>query len=281
MRDGRPSITATWVAAWRAIGGGSARAVVRDDVAEHLVPAPYASILRVARDNPQATRQLNRFVDVVSGGRTRHLALRTRAIDDGVTAAIERGAEQLVLVGAGLDARAFRLPALREVTVFEVDHPSTQGWKKQRVGALTPLARELRFVATDFERDSLRERLAAAGHDATRPTVFIWEGVSMYLTSPAIDRLLHGLRECAAPESTLLATYFEPQPSKLAGALSVVLRGISEPVRSRFSAAEFETRLSPHAFEVELDEGDPEWSRRYLAVHQPWSLERLVTARRR
>ncbi|MBI2395136.1 MAG: class I SAM-dependent methyltransferase [Deltaproteobacteria bacterium] len=281
MREGRPSTTAAWVAAWRGISGRAARPVVHDPIAEHLVPGGYASILRLAGRYPGVMAQVHRFADAVSLGRSRHLALRTRAIDDGTHAAIEGGARQLVIVGAGLDARAWRLPSLRDTVVWEVDHPSTQAWKRARVAELPPIARDVRFVASDFERDDMRERLAAAGHDPTAPTVFVWEGVTMYLSSAAIDLVLRGLHVCAAAGSTLLATYFEPRSSPLARTLSMVLRGVSEPVRSRFSPDEIAGQLDRHAFEVIEDAGDPEWSRRYLSIAQPWSLERLVTARRR
>lgn len=281
MREGRPSTTAAWVAAWRGISGRAARPVVHDPIAEHLVPGGYASILRLADRHPTAMARVHRLADAVTLGRSRHLALRTRAIDDATHAAIERGARQLVIVGAGLDARAWRLSSLRDTVVWEIDHPSTQAWKRARVTGLPPLARDVRFIASDFERDDLRERLAAAGHDPGAPTVFVWEGVTMYLSKAAIEQVLRGLHVSSSAGSTLLATYFEPRGSPFARALSIVLRGVSEPVRSRFSPDEIAGRLDRHAFEVVEDAGDPEWSRRYLAIEQPWSLERLVTARRR
>lgn len=281
MKDGRPSTTAAWVAAWRGIAAQAPRPIVDDAIAERLVPSAYAAILRAARNNPGAMANVHRFADAVSGGRSRHLALRTRAIDDATATAVDDGATQLVIVGAGLDARAWRLSALRDVVVWEVDHPSTQAWKRARVAELSPIARDVRFVETDFERDDLRDRLSAAGHDPQKKTVFVWEGVTMYLSDAAVDLVLRGLHASAAASSTLLATYFEPRPSPLARALSAVLRGVSEPVRSRFSPDQIATRLASHAFDVVEDAGDPEWSRRYLSLHQPWSLERLVTARRR
>lgn len=281
MREGRPSTTAAWVAAWRGIAGGARPSLVHDDIAERLVPRTYGAILRVARRYPSATEALHKIADTISRGRSWHLALRTRAIDDATTRAVEEGATQLVIVGAGLDARAFRLPVLSNVTVWEVDHPATQSWKRGRVEGLQPVAREVRFVSTDFERDDLRERLGAAGHDPSKRTIFLWEGVIMYLSDAANDQVLRGLRASSAQGSTLLATYFEPESSPFARALSAVLRGVSEPVKSRFSPSDIAARMAAHAFDVVEDAGDPEWSPRYLGVEQPWSLERLVTAIRR
>jgi len=281
MREGRPSTTAAWVAAWRGIASGARPALVADDVAEHLVPEGYGAILRLARRHPDATATVHRIADAVSRGRSRHLALRTRAIDDATERAIADGARQVVIVGAGLDARAFRLDVLHDAVVYEVDHPSTQAWKRARVAELPPVARDVRFVESDFERDDLRERLGAAGHDPAQRSVFIWEGVTMYLSGAAVEQVLRGLRASSAKGSTVLATYFEPQTSPFARALSAVLKGVSEPVLSRFSPADIASLFGRYELNVVDDAGDPEWSGKYLGIHQPWSLERLITAVRR
>ena len=115
------------------------------------------------------------------------MVARTVAIDDAVRAAT---APQVVILGAGLDGRAWRMPELRDVTVFEVDHPDSQRVKRARVSALEPVARDIRFVPVDFTRDRLDDALAAAGHDATRATTWIWEGVVMYLELSDIDATL-------------------------------------------------------------------------------------------
>ena len=109
---------------------------------------------------------------------------RTVAIDEAVRAA---ASPQVVILGAGLDGRAWRMQELRDVTVFEVDHPDSQRVKRARVSALQQVARDVRFVPVDFTRDRLDDALAAAGHDATRPTTWIWEGVVMYLELADIE----------------------------------------------------------------------------------------------
>ncbi len=280
MREGRPSTTATWVAAWRALATYAPRPIAEDRIAEHLVPAPYAQIVGAARRHPRAVGLVHAFADAISLGRTRHLALRTRAIDEAVNQAMADGVKQVVLVGAGLCARAYRLASLRDATVFEVDHPSTQAYKRARAEALTPVAREVRHVTMDFERDDLESNLTAAGHDRDARSVFVCEGVTMYLTMLAIEETFRGVSAAAAPGSTFVVTYFERVGSPFARTLSALLRGVSEPVMSAFSAAEIAHRLSVHQFGVMSDEGDPEWSPRWVGVEQPWSLERLVTARR-
>ncbi|MGZ3449517.1 MAG: class I SAM-dependent methyltransferase [Polyangiales bacterium] len=281
MKEGRPSTTAAWVAAWRGINGLARPAIVSDPIAERLVPRAYGAILGAARRAPAATAAVHRFADAVSGGRSRHLAFRTRAIDEAISRAVDQGTRQLVLVGAGLDARAFRLSTLSSSTVFEVDHPATQTYKRAKVDRLAPLAREVRYVSTDFERDDLAELLAKVGFEAARPAIFLWEGVTMYLSFEAVERVLTSISRLGARGSTLLATYFEPRTSPFAAALKAALRGVSEPVRATFTPASIAKALDAHGFEVTADEGDPEWSPRYVGISQSWSLERLVIASRR
>src|SRR5213075_1945870 len=90
------------------------------------------------------------------------MAARTMAIDEAVKGA---ASPQVVILGAGLDGRAWRMQELRGAVVFEVDHPDSQSDKRGRVGGLTQTAREVSFVPVDFERDRLDEALAKSGHD--------------------------------------------------------------------------------------------------------------------
>jgi len=111
------------------------------------------------------------------------MAARTVEIDEAIVAA---GASQLVILGAGLDGRAWRLPALEKVSVFEVDHPDSQREKRARAAKLEPVSCDIRFVPVDFERDALADALRNAGCDLRQPVFFSWLGVTLYLTEPAI-----------------------------------------------------------------------------------------------
>src|SRR5580693_6361376 len=155
MRKGTASRTAMWVAAMRGLAELDDPALVHDALAADLLPLRYASVLRVARRVPGASRTVLRALAIASGNLSRHLAFRTRAIDDVVSAEARSGTEQLVLLGAGFDARAWRLSALEGVTVFEVDHPDTQASKRAGIGERRALARELRWVPVDFAEESL------------------------------------------------------------------------------------------------------------------------------
>jgi O-methyltransferase involved in polyketide biosynthesis len=113
--------------------------------------------------------------------------VRTRLIDTMVQEALNDGAAQLVLLGAGYDSRAYRLPLAREVTVFEVDHPATQRAKRARLGVSGTSVAHVRFVGVDFELENIADRLADAGFDERARSILVWEGVISYLSESAVD----------------------------------------------------------------------------------------------
>lgn len=116
---------------------------------------------------------------------------RCRYMDDVLQDCLRAGLEQLVLLGAGLDSRAFRFEKLKTgVKVFEVDHPATQSIKKEKVKALFgELPQHVTYVPIDFNEDSLNN-LFDFGYSQKMKTLFIWEGVSMYLKPAAVDQTL-------------------------------------------------------------------------------------------
>jgi methyltransferase (TIGR00027 family) len=284
MRAGRGSRTAVWVSAWRGLGGFQRPLVSHDPVAKRLVPVPYRWLLEAAERAPQLTGAALALADTASLGLTFHLPFRTRAIDEAIDQEVTRSvapATQLVLLGAGLDARAYRLPSLAETTVFEIDHPATQAEKRLRTERLEPLARRVVHVAVDFTRHALGERLADAGHDRARPSVVVWEGVTMYLERPAIETTLRALREACAPGSCLLVTYYDAHRSPMRELAHPLFRLVGEPLVTRFSPVAIGALLAEHGFAVESDEGDEEWSARFLGRRAKLPMtERLVRARR-
>jgi methyltransferase (TIGR00027 family) len=249
MREGVPSFTAMIVAGARAAAGV-------DACAERLVPPPFGTAFAALRRS--------RVARVLSLGLVDHLALRTRAIDDTIVAV---SAPQLVVLGAGLDARAHRMSALSGTVVFEIDHPATQAFKRERARALPRAAREIRYVGVDFERDDLGERLGASGHDATRPTTWIWEGVTPYLTEDAIDATLGVIRARTAEGSALVMTYGTPDlgtvPRVLRPLVPPAFRLLGENLRGLMTTARAHALVRAHGFEVTADEGIDELARRY------------------
>jgi methyltransferase (TIGR00027 family) len=139
---------------------------------------------------------------------------------------------QYVVLGAGLDTFAYRNP-YRSVglRVFEVDHPSTQGWKRDCL-TLTgiELPNELTFAPVDFEHDTLAEGLESAGFDLAAPACFSWLGVTVYLTEAAVFdtlRFVAGLAE----GSSVVFDYRVPQEQ-----LNPVERIINEQIMERIAA---------------------------------------------
>lgn len=279
MRKGSASRTAMWVATFRGLADLDDPAIMSDPFARDLLPLGYRSIVRAAERSPRASRVVLRGLARATKNLSRHLAMRTRAIDDVVASEALAGTTQLVLLGAGFDARAYRLDALRDSIVFEIDHPDTQADKRAGIGSRAPRAREVRSAPIDFAKDTLDDVLARAGHDASKRTTFVWEGVTMYLASDAIDSTLDAVARVSAPSSVLATTYHDRAFAIESAPLDVLVRVVGEPFRTRMAPSEMRARLTSRGFAVESDEGGDDWSERYLREAGYGSTERLVVAR--
>jgi methyltransferase (TIGR00027 family) len=263
-----PSLTATVVAAIRALYAEMPEPyrVAPDEAASALVPRAFAWPARVARRGGASAAALHVGLGGASLGLTYHVALRTHAIDSALREAVGRGTRQVVLLGAGLDNRAARLGDLAGVRVFEVDHPSTQRYKAQRLRAAgwsQPAG--VVEVAIDFERDRLDEALLARGLSERTPTFWIWEGVTVYLTPDAIEATLESVRKCSAPESRIALTYTRPSAiggRSLWGVATSIARLIGEPVRGALTREELTRSLGRAGFSILSDETVFDWAER-------------------
>ena len=248
-------------------GGPTGRVGASDPLALDLVPKhiarPLAALARAAAGRAGAHRAMGRL----SLGLYDNVVLRTQRIDELLEGACARGARQVVLLGAGLDARAYRLAGLADAIVFEVDHPATQTAKRRRLAGRAPAAREVRFVAVDFERERLPAALAGAGFDPAGPSAWVWEGVTMYLSEAARRATLDAVSELGAPASELLVTYMRPDdvrgPVRRAACAAAALVG--EPIRGLVGAEAFGAELGERGWRVLEDEGAEGWARRYWA----------------
>jgi len=157
-----------------------------------------------AQGDPDAQRRLCEGMAPLRRSRAGILP-RTRFFDGQVLAAISAGVPQVVICGAGYDDRAlrFRSPGVR---FFELDHPATQADKARRLRDMGADLRGVALAPADFRDDDAAAVLAAAGHDASRPTLFLCEGLLVYLDRAVILRLLAGLRSRAAERSWLAAS---------------------------------------------------------------------------
>lgn len=285
MRDDLPSVTAMIVALARGLSGaGQGRS--RDPFARELLPQPLRGSLDLARRASDRRPRVERALSFATFDMLAHASLRTGEIDAAVEAAVRSGVHQVVIVGAGLDARAYRLPALADATVYEIDHPATQGLKRRRTRDLRPLPERLVHVAVDFAHDSLDDALARAGHDPHRPTLFLWEGVTMYLPRPAVRATLDVLRERGAPGSVIIVSYCETRfatiPRALEPGVKQLFALVGEPLLGLVDRAAMHGLLGEFGYRVERDTWSRDWQTATSYGERPRTRlhERVAVARR-
>jgi methyltransferase (TIGR00027 family) len=224
-----------------------------DPFAADFLGARRKWLYRIARGG-LGRRFVERLLDSAAPGARAAGIARTKWIDDEVTAALAQ-ARQLVLLGAGFDTRAFRLPAAALATTFELDHPETSRAKQAALNRKGPLPDRVRFISLDFNRQSVADVLAQAGFDKTQPACFVWEGVTNYLTAEAIDTVLRQVQQ-AAPGSILLFTYIDravlDHPERFFGAAKLMARleSYGEPWTFGYCPDELSKYLAARGFHL-------------------------------
>jgi methyltransferase (TIGR00027 family) len=196
---------------------------------------------------------------------------RTRFIDDALSVALENHFEQIVLLGAGFDCRALRLPRIEGARVFEVDQPATLERKVERLRDHRSTGSESHVVrvALDFKRDELGRALIKAGFRADRPSFYIWEGVTNYLSAEAVDEVLHFVAHESAPKSRILFTYVHSGvldgSVRFAGwdRLSLTLSKVGEPWSFGIHPDRIATFLAERGLRLIEDLGAADYRARY------------------
>ncbi|HXE34759.1 MAG TPA: SAM-dependent methyltransferase [Verrucomicrobiae bacterium] len=259
MQSGQPSRTAWAAAAHRAAHQVLEKGrIFSDPLAVPILGQDAESVAREAEARPS------------SGAMRLFIAARTRFAEDSLTAAVRQGAHQLVVLGAGLDTYAYRSPFGDRLEIFEVDHPATQAWKRERLAdAAIPIPPSLTFAPIDFEHQTLPEGLAAAGFDPAQHTFFTWLGVVPYLTEEAIWSTLafiaslsggaHVVFDYSDPPHTLsreARTYHDRRASRV--------EAIGESWVSYFEADKLKEKLLSFGFTEVEDLGPPQIAARYI-----------------
>jgi methyltransferase (TIGR00027 family) len=273
--EDRSSRSAEHVALFRALENTRrGRRLFDDPYAVRFLPGRYRLVAALARVPPLG-RQVERYIDGRwPAGPRASAVVRTRLIDDLVGAALADGADQVVLLGAGYDSRAYRMPALAGVPVFEVDHPATQATKRR----LVPAGERVRFVPVDLVREDLAPALVGAGFAARERTVVVWEGVTNYLTGPAVDGTLRQLAGLTASGSRIVFTYVDRGALDGTGGYTgveewrAVLRRHGEPWTFGFDPAELPGYLAERGLLLTLDLSAQDLAVRYLGPlgrHEP------------
>jgi methyltransferase (TIGR00027 family) len=265
MQTGQPSRTALGAAALRAahqVLDGAA--IFTDPLALRILGGDAQVLLRDASDT--AKQRLRWFI-----------AIRTRIAEDALALAVRRGAAQLVVLGAGLDTYAYRTPP-SDLRIFEVDHPATQAWKRERLAqAAIALPQALRFVPLDFEHETLGDGLGAAGFDPAQQTFFTWLGVVPYLTEPAVFATL-GYIAGLPGGAHVVFDYVNPTasiaeaPSRAAHeALAARVAALGETLQCRFDTEELHARLAKLGFRDIEDLGPGQIAERFFPSRVPSS----------
>lgn len=211
VEPGLPSKTAVYVAAARAVGSKDPDPRLRNPdylAIKFLGPReravlPELQLDALDLDFESAIKPLGPFIVQV-------MTYRTKRFDAALLDALQNGATQVVVLGAGFDSRAYRFQSqLRNVRVMEVDQGPTQAYKQRRLGEiLDAIPSNVSFVPMDFTKDDLLEKLSKAGYSEQENTVFLWEGVTYYLPESAVKDILHFVRDHSAAGSRIVFDYF-------------------------------------------------------------------------
>ena len=207
MKGEKPSWTAALGAALRAAEwmAPEDKRVCHDPFAKDFLGPVFGAIAR----SRLLTRIAIWFSERITPGMVGYIAGRVRYIDDYVKSRIDDGIEQLVILGAGYDSRAYRFDEMKgKVKVFEVDYPATQKVKMEKVKKLFGfLPDHVVYVPIDFENQKLDERLFESGYDNNLNTLFTWEGVTYYITPEGVDTTLAFVANNSGEGSSIIFDY--------------------------------------------------------------------------
>ncbi len=248
MIEGRPSNTAFQVAAARAahLLFDPAPHILEDTRAESLLDDEgRAMIARYDHDGPWIMQENRLF-----------LVTRARLVEDRIASAYARGVRQVVILGAGLDSFAWRRPAgLEDLSVFEIDHPSTQAWKRARVAEIGwTIPDGVQLVPCDFERQTAMDALATTSFDREAPAIVSWLGVIYYLQRETAEAAMHDLAAGLAKGSELVFDAMFPWEQlperyhQLRAEMAEYLKGAGEPQINRYTGDELRDALSRAGF---------------------------------
>lgn len=199
------------------------------------------------------------------------MVARSRFAEEALAKAVRHGVHQYVVLGAGLDTFAYRNPfPAGTLRVFEVDHPATQAWKREKLAkAGIPVPADVTYVPVDFERRTLAEGLAGAGFDPNAPAFFSWLGVVMYLSEEAIATTFRYI--AARPAGSGLALDYSMPAASLSWVERIIRWSMArrvakagEPFRSFFTPATMRALLERAGLKPVEDLGPPEMNARYF-----------------
>ena len=207
--------------------------------------------------------------------------VRARYAERALEAAVEKGIDQYVIIGAGMDSFAFRRPDLmRRIDVFEIDHPLTQDLKLARIRrAGWTIPPRLHFVSADLTKISAVEALEGSGFQRARPTFLTLMGVAYYISAEDLGETAESIAR-NLPEGTLLLldylldkTSSSPQHLVMKEKIKSFVAKRGEPMIAEYSLTSMNGLMADHGFDTVENLTLPELERRYRFPRGAWDLE--------
>jgi methyltransferase (TIGR00027 family) len=282
------SRTAEYVALYRALESTERRRepLFRDPLAARFLTGSRSAWLALSHV-PGLRAMIERYSDSRAPGARTSAIARTRFIDDFVKKEVKRGIRQLVLLGAGFDARAHRIDDLLATgsEVFEVDHPETQRAKRERLAGARGLKNNVRYVPVDFLTQHLATQLADKGWEADHRSIFVWEGVTNYLDEVAVAAILDTVGR-TKDGGVILFTYIHrgilDGSKKFEGADQLVenVKKLGEPWKFGLLPEEVGSYVTQFGLKLEQDVGADDYRKQFLGAADPgYGFYRLAIAR--
>lgn len=267
----RASGTATATAFMRALAAHDEREEVKgpDYLAEVFLTKDRQAILK-------NTKVINWVLkNKIDPGAYEFMIARTAFFDHAVQRALQNTIPQIVFLGAGYDTRLYRFKDLIQGTrIFELDAQPTQQRKKKvlhQAGIHIPA--QVTFVSINFESDSLRDALFGSGFNSDRKTLFVWEGVTYYLTAEAVDATLNFIRLNSPAGSSVCFDYasISAQSFNDGGVKKIrqrmKSRFSSEPTKFGIKQGKLDSFLSGRGYSIIDHLTSKDMERRYLTLH--------------
>ncbi len=228
---------------------------------ERICYDPYAvhflspELLEFRARNPDKVKAIQEQYERFFPGLGNSIRAKSRYFDDFVMKSIDEGIEQLVILGAGYDSRAYRIDGLKKIVTFEIDHPATQMVKTEKVKKIFgSLPDHVVYVPADLGREDFGKRLLEMGYDRSKKTLFIMEGVIFYIPPKMVDEILSFIVKNSGKGSAVLFDYFPQSVIDGSSELEVGrnihnhLAQIGEPLQFGIKEGMVETFLAERGF---------------------------------
>jgi methyltransferase (TIGR00027 family) len=234
-----------------------------DDMARIFLPRKVRFFLSFKFIRESIKKKMRKFVP----GTYEYVTGRTNFCDEQFKLSVEEDWPQIVLLGAGYDTRFLRFQSrIKNTKVFELDEATIQSEKKrllEKAGIKVPANHV--FVAVNFNTDKLEEVLNESGYESLKRTLFLWEGVSMYLEQSSVEQMLTFISGKSAKGSRIVFDYFDKE----------ILEGNSQLYGAKEIAAEVKKSNEPFQFGIDPNEIDPFLEKHNLKLVTQYAPEKL------